>query len=275
MGLPDMHKNVDVLFYYDKRGDCRVMSVIQVFKRVEKKYLLSTKQYEQLREELLLHMSEDSYGLHTICNIYYDTVDCELIRTSLEKPKYKEKFRVRSYGVPSKDDIIFLEIKKKYNGVVYKRRIPLAYKDAMEVVESITTGKKLFGNNIGEYDVLQSYENKQILHEIEYIINHYQLIPNSYIAYDRIALFGIDEPELRITFDRNVRTRDTDLDLAMGDYGDVILDDGYYLMEIKTNGAMPMWLVSKLSEMELYPYSFSKYGTAHKMKVLEGLNNVK
>jgi len=244
------------------------MPVIQVFKRVEKKYMLDKALFDELYPFLLEHMSEDVYGLHTICNVYYDTVDCELIRTSIEKPPYKEKFRIRSYGTPKEDDTVFLEIKKKCKGVVYKRRIPLVYRQALALIDNITEGGKLYGNDISDYSGLDSFSNIQIMHEIEYIINHYKLIPATYIAYDRIALFGIDNPELRITFDRNVRTRDTDLSLASGDYGELILEEDKYIMEIKTNGAMPMWLVNKLSAINLYPYSFSKYGTAHKRKIM-------
>lgn len=244
------------------------MAAIQVFKRVEKKYMLLKEEFDRLYPVLLQHMSEDVYGLHTICNIYYDTEDYELIRTSIEKPKYKEKFRVRSYGVPQEDDTIFLEIKKKCNGVVYKRRIPLPYNEAMEVLD-IISGGKLIGNDVGEKSGLELYENAQILHEIEYIINHYSLSPKTYIAYDRIALFGVDEPELRITFDQNIRARFDNLTLAAGDEGEVILGDDRYLMEIKTNGAMSLWLVHTLTNMGIYPYSFSKYANAYKREILE------
>ncbi len=244
------------------------MAVVQVFKRVEKKYMLSKDALSRLYPVLLEHMSEDKYGQHTICNIYYDTDDYELIRTSIEKPSYKEKFRVRSYGVPAEDDIVFLEIKKKNAGVVYKRRIPFKYSEAMEVLRLISGGR-LVGNDVGERLGLDSYGNIQILHEIEYIINHYGLFPKSYIAYDRIALFGMDEPELRITLDKNIRERFYDLTLIAGDHGEKILGDDMYLMEIKTNGAMPLWLAKLLTDMGIYPYSFSKYANAYKREILE------
>ncbi len=250
--------------------------VQQVFKRVEKKYLLSDMQYNELVSILMQHMRQDEYGLYTICNIYYDTDDFELIRTSIEKPTYKEKFRIRSYGVANDDSTVFLEIKKKCKGVVYKRRIPVKKKEAMEILSEIDNGNELYGNvTMGcddddqKYEALKSINNRQIMHEIEYVIKHYNLSPKTYIAYDRVALFGIEESDLRITFDQNIRTREYDLDLSSGDYGDRLLDEGLYIMEIKTNGAMPMWLVKTLSEMQIYPYSFSKYGNAYKRKLLE------
>ena len=244
-------------------------AVQQVFKRVEKKYLLDTKTYEELMGVLLQHMKQDIYGLHTICNIYYDTSDYELIRTSIEKPVYKEKFRIRSYGVPKEDDTVFLEIKKKCKGVVYKRRIPVQLKQARLIMQAIQDGALLCGNEVGAKDVLDVVNNRQIMHEIEYIIKHYDLSPKTFIAYDRIALYGVENPDLRITFDQNVRTREDDLQLSAGDFGDRLLEDGLYLMEIKTNGAMPIWLATKLSEMAIYPYSFSKYGNAYKRKLTE------
>lgn len=246
------------------------MGIIQVFKRVEKKYLLSEDHYRELYKVLIQHMSEDIYGLHTICNVYYDTEDHELIRKSIEKPVYKEKLRIRSYGIPCEDDIVFIEIKKKCNGVVYKRRVPFQYHIAMNVLDDIISGGKLYGNCINEKDnIPYDYENMQILHEIEYVINHYGLSPKLYIAYDRTAMYSVKEPGLRITFDRNIRTRSENLTLAAGDDGNVILESGKYLMEIKTNGAMPRWLASALSAMKIYPYSFSKYSNAYKREMLE------
>jgi len=108
------------------------------FKRYEKKYMLKTEQYKKLREELNKRMEEDQYGLHTICNIYYDTPDFQMIRQSLEKPVYKEKLRLRSYGIPEKKDDVFLEIKKKFKGIVYKRRVSLSDEKAMKYLEGDT-----------------------------------------------------------------------------------------------------------------------------------------
>ena len=70
-------------------------------------------------------MKIDEYGQHTILSLYYDTDDFRFIRHSMDKPKYKE-ISHPGYGVPSQDSLVFLEIKKKVNGIVYKRRVPLA-----------------------------------------------------------------------------------------------------------------------------------------------------
>lgn len=234
-------------------------AVQQVFKRTEKKYMLDASGFEKVTDMILPHVEEDIYGRYTICNIYFDTQDDELIRNSIEKPKYKEKFRLRSYGIPSEEDMVFLEIKKKYKGVVYKRRIPARYSEAKKFLEAVNDGD----------DIQQGEEagfSTQIMHEIEYIIRHYNLYPKVYIAYDRIAFSGVEEQDLRITFDNNIRTRVQELSLSARDYGDSLLDNDKYLMEIKTNGAMPIWLARGLSELKIFPNSFSKYGNDYKRR---------
>ncbi len=228
-------------------------NIKSVFQRVEVKYMVEEATYPILMERLKEHMDIDSYGLHTICNIYYDTEHDELIRTSLEKPIYKEKLRLRSYGVPTESSKVFLEIKKKYKGIVYKRRMDL----------DLASAKEFTLHNIppeGE---------SQIQKEVEYFFKFYKPVPKVYIAYDRIAMFGKEDPELRITFDQNIRSRDYDLNLEDGDHGELLLKEGFRLMEIKIAGAMPLWLSAILNELAIYPTSFSKYGNVYKKKLRE------
>ena len=101
-----------------------------IFQRTEKKYVLRQEQFCNLQIGINKRMKQDEYGHHTICNIYFDTDCFDLIRTSLEKPLYKEKLRIRSYGIPTENGKVFLELKKKYDGVVYKRRQECSWKDA-------------------------------------------------------------------------------------------------------------------------------------------------
>ena len=223
-----------------------------VFERIEKKYMLTREKYNRLLEELEAYMSLDSYGKHTIGNIYYDTDTYELIRYSIEKPVYKEKLRLRSYGVPNAEDKVFLEIKKKYNGIVYKRRISLTLNEAEDYL------------NKG----IRPNKESQILREIDYFISYYNPKSKLYLAYDRMAYFGKEDPEVRITFDHNIRSREYDLSLAKGDYGTLLLEDCKYLMEIKVPGAMPVWLSEILSNLEIYPSSFSKYGNIYRETIL-------
>ncbi len=220
----------------------------KVFNRYEKKYMLTRQQYEAIRQRMEPYMEKDQYGLHTIRNIYYDTEDDELIRTSLEKPKYKEKFRVRCYGEPNAESDYFLEIKKKYKGIVNKRRIVMKPQEAKAYLEN---GEK-------------PKEQSQIFREVDYVWNHYQLMPKVYLAYDRIALFGKEDAEFRVTFDQNIRSRDFDLLLEKDTDTTKLLKDGYYLMEVKISNAMPLWFVKVLTELEIHSTSFSKYGNVYR-----------
>lgn len=220
------------------------------FKRVEKKYLLSEDKYNRLLERLEPYIQLDEYGLHTICNIYYDTPDYDLIRTSIDKPVYKEKLRLRSYGIPDLDSKVFLEIKKKYDGIVYKRRISLTLEEA----EKYLAGESRLRNG-------------QIENEIDYFVKFYKPVPKMYIAYDRMAYLGKKDSALRMTFDKNIRSREDSLRLQDGDEGRLLLDKEYRLLEIKVAGAFPIEIARILSELEIYPVSFSKYGNIYKSKM--------
>ena len=217
---------------------------MSTFKRFEKKYLINKAQHEEILKKMKSHVEPDEFDKYTICNIYYDTDNYQIIRSSIEKPVYKEKLRVRSYGTPGKQDTIFFELKKKYKSEVFKRRVSMSLRDFEEYLQKGTVP------NV----------SKQVLSEIEYFMSHYKPDPKIYIAYERLALRGKDDPELRITFDNNIRFRKNNLRLSEGDDGIKILDKSLYLMEIKVRGAMPLWLSQILNEIEIYPTSFSKYG---------------
>lgn len=233
--------------------------ITEVFSRHEKKYLIDQDTYEILLERLDGIITEDSHNkeeeFYSICNVYYDTLTDELIRNSIEKPVYKEKFRLRSYGTPGLEDDVFLEIKKKYKGMVYKRRTVLPLSQAYMFIDYRKVPDKSFAFN------------KQIINEISFFIKNYSLYPKLYICYDRKAYYGAADESLRITFDTNIRTRRDDLKLESGSYGELLLEKGLWLMEIKVGHAMPVWLSNILSECKLYPTSFSKYGTEYKNNV--------
>ena len=228
------------------------MSEVQCcFRRYEKKYLLTRGQYERMLRGMAQYVRPDEYGRYTICSVYYDTDDFSLIRASLEKPVYKEKLRVRSYGVPGEHDRVFVELKKKYDGVVYKRRT---------VMEAAEAARYLSG--VGEA------HDCQIRREIDFFLQSYLPKPKVFIAYDREAYAGRENSELRITFDTNLRARDTDVDLRRGDHGTPLLPEDAVLMEIKIPGAAPLWLAGLLSGNKIFPTSFSKYVTYYKNFVL-------
>ncbi len=223
------------------------------FERYEKKYFLNQAQYSAMLEELEKHMKADDYGQYTICNIYYDTDDWRLIRASIDKPLYKEKLRVRSYGTPEDEQNVFIELKKKFDGIVYKRRMTApAYS-----VEPFL------------YGLISDPCAGQVGREIQQFQQLYRAEPKVFIAYDRTAFAGTEDAELRVTFDKNIRWRTTQLDLRDGDFGQQLLDDGRILMEIKIPGVCPMWLSRVLSENLIFPTSFSKYGTCYRENILK------
>lgn len=229
------------------------------FKRYEMKYLMGENKYRMLRQRLQDKMQVDDYGKVTICNIYFDTPDYKLIRTSLEKPIYKEKLRLRSYGTPVEGDKVFVELKKKYKGIVYKRREKLELFDAERYL----------------YEKEPTEKQTQITKEIDWFMTSYKdLAPAMFISYHRIALYGKEDSALRVTFDSNILWREEELWLGSGVWGNPILKEDQRLMEIKIPGTMPLWLSHILDELEIYPTSFSKYGKGYLMSE-ERKNNMK
>ena len=226
---------------------------INVFKRVEKKYLLSEDLYQKLFEKMNNYITVDIYDFSTICNIYFDTDDYLLVNRSIEKPIYKEKVRLRSYGVPKKNSKVFLEIKKKYKGVVGKRRVSAPLKELYTYFDT------------GKYPTVDT----QIMNEIDYCFKFYNLKPKVFLAYDRYSYKGKDDSNFRITFDKNIRSRTDNLYLENGDNGMLLLDKNCYIMEVKTLGAYPLWFARILSELNIYPTSFSKYGNVYKKQIFK------
>ncbi len=229
-------------------------NVITSFSRYEVKYFLAPAQKEALMPLLLEHFSVDGYGQHTISNLFYDTDNYDVTRASIEKPVYKEKLRVRAYGTPDpQTGRLFIELKKKYRHVVYKRRIVVSPPEAGAFLEE---------------GIFPPQADPQITGEIAHFLELHHPTPKVFLSYDRVALFGLEDPDLRITFDTNLRWRDTDLDLCSGAYGAPVLPDDRVLMEIKIPGTMPLWLAQALSEHHIYSTSFSKIGTCYTKYIL-------
>lgn len=235
------------------------MGFNNTFKRYEMKYLICDNKKRELEELMEKYIEPDKYFHSLIQNIYYDTKDARLIRTSLEKPAYKEKLRLRCYGTAGKDTPAFIEVKKKYEGIVYKRRVEMEYEKAC----------RYLNQNFRIVD-----EKEQILKEIDYFKSFYQeLVPAMYISYERDAYHGKDDHDLRITFDERILYRKENLALDTKAYGTEILDKGECLMEIKIADSMPLWLTKIVDLPYVKKTSFSKYGKAyenemHKMNIL-------
>lgn len=221
---------------------------IDTFVRYEKKYLLTACQYDSFMSKTRDRFTEDAFARSAISNIYFDTADYLLIRRSLEKPVYKEKLRLRSYSCPRAEDEVFIELKKKFKSVVFKRRARLPLCAAVDYLR--------YG--------LRPEGSSQILDEVDWFMHLYpELEARMYIYYDRHSLCGTQEDGLRVTFDRNILWRSEDLLLSAGAYGESLLPEGSTLMEIKIPFAMPLWLAHILDELGIYSTSFSKYGNSY------------
>lgn len=226
--------------------------IIAVMKRYELKYSLSKEQLLYFADQIKKYMKIDKYGLTTISSLYYDTPDYRLITKSIEKPKYKEKIRLRSYGLAKEETPTFLEIKRKNDGIVYKRRISLLEKEAEE----------LFKNK-------ESDRKDQIGRELEAFLEQYKnLEPKYLIIYDRVAYYQ-DDSDLRITIDQNPRYRINDLNLHTSLDGEPLLEEGGAILEVKVQHSVPLWLSEILTKGKIYQTSFSKVGTAHKKELLK------
>ena len=223
--------------------------IISVMKRYELKYHLSKEQLDYFINKINNHMKVDKYGVTSIASIYFDTPDFRLINKSIEKPNYKEKLRLRSYGLASENSQAFLEIKRKCEGVVYKRRITLLESEVEE----------LFYNK-------EVRKRDQISRELEAFLDNYQnLEPKYLVIYNRVAYYQ-DNSDLRITIDMNPRYRTNDLNLHTSMEGTPLLKNGGAILEVKVQHSIPLWLTAILSEGKIYQTSFSKVGTAHKLE---------
>ena len=230
-----------------------VSNPIVVMKRYEMKYILNPEQTAYFKKSVEGHMKIDKFGLTSIASLYYDTPNYRLIRTSAEKPLFKEKIRLRSYGIATDSSPVFLELKRKAYGIVYKRRVQ----------STLPLVKKFFDC---EGDICAG---GQINREITTFRDYYEtLVPACLIIYDRIAYFQPDG-DLRLTIDHNPRYRYDDLNLKTSMEGISLLQEGYTILEVKVQQAVPLWLSAILTKGRIYKNSFSKYGEAYRQQLVE------
>ncbi|MBQ9783472.1 MAG: polyphosphate polymerase domain-containing protein [Clostridia bacterium] len=229
-----------------------------VFKRYELKYMLTLAQKERILHAMEPYMLPDRYGRSTVRNLYLDTDSYRLIRRSIEKPAYKEKLRIRSYSLAAPESTVFVELKKKYKGVVYKRRLSLPEQTAMAWVR-------------GE---IPCPKQTQIAREIDYALQYYgELRPTVFLSYDREAYYSRSDGNFRVTFDERILCRRDGFSLREEPSGTPILENGRVLMELKCAGGIPLWMVHALTEEGLYKTSFSKYGTAYQTLIFPTLSD--
>ncbi len=252
LGLPNKIRT------HEEGRDGTTLAIQTVFKRYELKYLLTQAQKQTVLTAMAEHMELDQYGRTTIRNIYFDTDNYRLIRRSIDRPAYKEKLRIRSYKRAKATSTVFVELKKKYDSIVYKRRVSLPENEAMEWV-------------LGQR---HCHKDTQISGEVDYFLDFYgSLRPAVFLSYEREAYFAKDGSDFRVTFDDHILCRQEDISLESAVYGTPILPEGKVLMEIKCSGGIPLWMTRVLSQERIYKTSFSKYGTAYETIVFPQLKN--
>ena len=246
------------------------MAAISVFQRVEKKYRMDQTAFGKILPLINEHMEEDSYckggKSYRICNLYYDTEHYDVIRESLKKPFFKEKLRLRTYGWPaSEESIAFLELKRKINGLVTKRRATLSYGVALRFMAPYLQGEGFSSKELSLPEDL-SYINRQVLKEIQEYLAYSPVATGTLLTYERVARFGREDPGFRLTFDRNIRFKRCVKDMTSLSEDTMIplMHEDFILMEAKAEGAFPLWFSRLLSREEIRPQSFSKYGVAYK-----------
>lgn len=231
------------------------MAYQSIFKRYEIKYMLNSQQRKAIETAISAYMILDQYGRTEIRNIYYDTKDYRIIRHCLEKPLYKEKLRLRSYGAAGADAPVFVELKKKYNSVVYKRRLSMPEQQALNWLQGSALPPP-----------------GQIAAEIAYFLSFYSTLhPALYLSYQREAWYCKDGSDLRITFDDTILCDPQCPSLERASGGIPLLQEGRSLMEIKTSGGIPLWLTTLLTQEGIFKTSYSKYGTAYQTVIFPQL----
>ena len=231
------------------------------FQRREKKIILDAALAEPLKQRIEEYMNADEYNKdgkpYMICNLYFDNANNDVIRNSVQLPKYKEKLRLRSYGTPQLDSKVFLEIKRKQNGIGTKRRAKITLQQVYNFLER------------REYPADTKYINTQVLREIDYYLSHTPVEPAAYVSYLRYAYQGKEDPNFRVTFDFDIVTRRHDLSLESGRFGDPLLPPDKMILEVKFAGAVPYWFVQIMNEYNLTFHTFSKIGNDFKNNILK------
>lgn len=242
------------------------------FERKEVKYCLNPVQVRMIKQALGAYMAPDEYGQTSITSVYYDTRNRDMISRSLEKPVYKEKLRLRTYGPRSAQAPVFVELKKKHKGIVYKRRIAVSESAAQLFMVGVPYGRAIGRHPLAD-EALEaeshSAKSLQIAEEVAACVRRNgPVFPSMAILVERVAWAPLPDPRgaqaegVRITFDERIRYRD--LFVPAGKRASVpLLAAGEAIMEVKVPGAYPLWLVRALDDCGAYPTSFSKYGEAY------------
>jgi len=231
-----------------------VSGIIRKFNRFELKYLLTSEQAAHFENKIQGYLHPDTYGRggkYRLSSLYYDSSKYHFYWEKIEGIKFRRKLRIRHYesSEPLTDQTkVFVEIKQRLDRVTQKRRLRLAYQDALELCS---------GKSIPE---ILLPEERSIAEEIHEMVLRYNLEPTSVVSYFRKAYLGTDYDEgLRVTFDTDLHYRTHDLDLRSKAKGESLLALHHVIMEIKVNERVPYWLTEFVGESNLKLIRVSKY----------------
>lgn len=237
--------------------------VIEIFRRREQKYLITKEQYAELVENISSYMRSDKYGKdgkYTVKSLYFESPDNKIYFETKNKLKFRQKLRLRVYENTDINGTAFFEIKQKHNKVVNKRRLVLPLAEAYRYLYS-------------SEEILEDYEtsNTQVFREIHHFRHLYNLQPEMIIIYDRHAFHGLFDPDLRVTFDLNLRCRNDDLFLENGSQGENFIDPNLVVLEVKVNDSVPLWLTRILQDLNCEQGSTSKYCASSELLKSKGI----
>jgi len=214
--------------------------------RTETKYLVHVENFNAIRDAFSEYLEKDKYYFYKVHNIYFDNADNQIISHSIEAPEYKEKLRMRMYEHPGAVfQDAYIELKKKYLGVVYKRRKKL----------DLDAARQAIAQDVGCID-----SECQVMREILFYMKKTACYPKIYLSYERYSYYATEDSGLRVTFDTNIVSRRENLKFASSKEDSVPLLKNHMILEIKTCNYYPLWLIKILNDYKIYPTSFSKYG---------------
>lgn len=221
---------------------------IETMSRHDIKYIIDEKTVGELRKCLLANnMRKQIHDSDLVVSAYCDTDDFASIRKCIDDPKHKEKIRIRSYGPIGDDDLAYLEIKRKENGLLTKRRVKVRYGDIPGILSGSQKMQGEFGDELDDF--LSRYPNSE---------------PRIRISYERESYKAEDESsDLRVTLDHDIRYKVGKGIRLDGSDGTCLMSPRRYIIEIKTLGETPKWLDMFFKSRSLKPRSYSKYAKAY------------
>ncbi len=250
---------------------------LDVFERKEMKYRLCATQLESLISAFETRLLPDERGITLVRSLYFDTPAHDLIARSMESPLYKEKLRLRVYGQASEPGTpAFLEIKKKFKGIVYKRRVLVSIGAAHLIIEGASLSEALAAHPLNDEALAAEAltpHREQIAREIAFFIQRHDARRPSILTQCERQAFTSSDGDLRVTIDRNLSYKANPQSIADTHFAIPLIPQTEAVMELKCTHALPLWLAGELSAVCAYKQSFSKCGTAYGHSVSEQAQN--